>query len=212
MKNKILFKVGGVSVDTQTLLTVAGVVAGIVAIKKFSEKRGTPVVKIETEEEPAANYENYVDEDFFGYVDEDFMGIHGGDEAMKFGGGKAISFANAGGTENAVYEPNFVNSDAKVPIATDEPNFANSDGFSEVMAASPNAVAKRGLFGRKKKKAVDLDSSIVFGNTRKMAKLRAKGVKKVEGTVKPATQRRRKKVTQVVANSTMPAIIKKARR
>lgn len=210
MKNKVLFKIGGFSVDTKTLLTVGGVIAGIAVIKKLSEKNSSKTITIT--EDTSNGFANYVDEDFFGYVDEDFMGMHGGDEAMKFGGGKAISFANAGGTENAVYEPNFVNSDAKVPIATDEPNFANSDGFSEVMAASPNAVAKRGLFGRKKKKAVDLDSSIVFGNTRKMAKLRAKGVKKVEGTVKPATQRRRKKVTQVVANSTMPAIIKKARR
>lgn len=128
MKNKILFKVGSVSVDTKTLLTIAGVVAGIVAIKKLSEKNGKSLVKIETDEQAAANYENYVDEDFFGYVDEDFMGLHGGDESMKFGGGRPIAFANANGTDNAVYEPNFYNSNGKVPIATDEPNFANGDG------------------------------------------------------------------------------------
>lgn len=209
MKNKVLFKVGSVSVDTQTLLTIAGVVAGIVAIKKFSEKKGTSVVKIETDGEAAANYENYVDEDFFGYVDEDFMGLHGGDESMKFGGGRPISFANAGGTDNAIYEPNFYNSDGSVPVATDEPNFANTDG----MSAMPNVAAKRSIFGgRRKKKAADLDGSIVFGSARKLRKIKGKAIAGGVMAVPPPIQRKRKKGSQPVAMPPVsPAIIPKGR-
>jgi hypothetical protein len=202
MKNKVLFKVGGISVDTKTLLTVAGVVAGIVAIKKLSEAKSSKALSVSTGDEATEiDYENYVDEDFMGYVDEGFMGVVSGDESMKFGGGKPIAFANAGGTDNAIYEPNFYNSDGQVPIATDEPNFANSDGvyaLGEEGYVNPNAAQiaqKRGLFGRKRRKAMDLDGSIGVGSKRKRAKIIAKAKAKGMpiGAVPPPVAKGRKK-------------------
>jgi len=122
MTNKTLFTLGEVKFTQKTILTIFGVALGIYLIKRMSQRGSTTTII--TEEE---GYENYVDENFFNYVDEGFMGM-GGDESMKFGGGKPIAFAQSTKTDSAIYEPNFYNSDGKVPIATDEPNFANSDG------------------------------------------------------------------------------------
>jgi hypothetical protein len=124
MSNKTLFVIGDVKFNQKTILTIFGVALGIYLIKKMSESKNATTLVVEEE---TAGFANYVDENFFNYVDEGFMGM-GGDESMKFGGGKPIAFASANGTDNAIYEPNFFNSDGKVPVATDEPNFANSDG------------------------------------------------------------------------------------
>jgi hypothetical protein len=199
MKNKVLFKVCGISVDTKTLLTVAGVVAGIVAIKKLTEKRSTQKLTSEMAEAAEETEQpSFFEKVFNNYVDEGFMGL-GGDEFVKLGGGRPIAFANAGGTENAIYEPNFYNSDCKVPVATDEPNFANSDGVLGLGAeVRPNEIAiarSRGVFGRKKRKAADVDGSIGVGSKRKRAKIiakaRAKGLP--IGAVPPPVAKGRKK-------------------
>jgi hypothetical protein len=199
MKNKVLFKVGGISVDTKTLLTVAGVVAGIVAIKKLTEKESPKKLTSETAEAAEEMEQpSFFEKVFNNYVDEGFMGL-GGDEFVKLGGGRPIAFANAGGTENAIYEPNFYNSDGTVPVATDEPNFANSDGVLELGAeVSPNEIAiarRRGIFGRKRRKAADIDGSIGVGAKRKRAKMiakaRAKGMP--IGTIAPPVAKGRKK-------------------
>jgi hypothetical protein len=121
--------------DKKTILTIGGVVLGIYLIKKISEKNN-PSTLVVSSDEDNSSFANYVDEDFMGYVDEGFMGM-GGDEFMKFGGGKPIAFASANGTDNAIYEPNFFNSDGKVPIATDEPNFANSNGNENPFGKQP---------------------------------------------------------------------------
>lgn len=122
--------------DKKTILTIGGVLVGIYLIKKISEKNNPSTIIVEGDED-LSSFANYVDEDFMGYVDEGFMGVVGGDEFMKFGGGKPIAFASANGTDNAIYEPNFFNSDGKVPIATDEPNFANSTGLESPYLSTP---------------------------------------------------------------------------
>jgi len=215
MKNKVLIKVGSISVDTNTLLTIAGVVAGIVVIKRLTEKPTLMTNIGQDDLPPETEYQNYVDEDFMGYVDEGFMGVVSGDESMKFGGGKPIAFANAGGTENAIYEPNFYNSDGQVPIATDEPNFANSDGvyaLGEEGYVNPNAAQvakKRGIFGRKRKKASDLDGSIGVGSKIKRAKMIAKGMP--VGAVPPPVRKHRKLGIKPTPMPPVPAIIPKGR-
>lgn len=205
MENKVLFKIGGFSVDTKTLLTIGGVIAGIAVIKKLSEKSSSQTVVV-TEEE-TSSFANYVDEDFFGYVDEDFMGLHGGDESMKFGGGREIAFANANGTDNAIYEPNFYNSDAQVPIATDEPNFANTDGVDAT--SNMPQVAAGGIFGRKRRrKAADLDGSILTGSKRKV---RAKKTLKPAPVPAPIRKRRIKGQQPVAMPPVAPYIMGKRR-
>lgn len=124
MSDKILFAIGNMKFSQKTILTILGVGFGIYVIKKISEDKNPTTLVVEGE---TSGFANYVDEGFFNYVDEGFMGM-GGDESMKFGGGKPIAFASANGTDSAIYEPNFYNSNGKVPIATDEPNFANGDG------------------------------------------------------------------------------------
>lgn len=128
MSDKVLFAIGNMKFSQKTILTILGVGFGIYVIKKISEDKNPTTLVVEGE---TSEFANYVDEGFFNYVDEGFMGM-GGDESMKFGGGKPIAFASANGTDNAIYEPNFYNSNGKVPIATDEPNFANGDGTSNI--------------------------------------------------------------------------------